>query len=90
MLKTLLVVVTWFQSAPLIQTQMMESPHDCRIAAEATVQMIQYQARTNMTSPHNDLSASRDEKTGDWQLSTGVIGREVARLRCVGLEAAGH
>ncbi len=83
MIKTLLIVVTWLQSGPVVQTQTLESAQECRAAAEAAAQMIKLQAQTNMTSPHNELSAVRDEKTGEWKLSTGAIGRDVARLRCV-------
>lgn len=89
-IKTLLIVVTWLQGGPLIQTLVLNSPVECRIAAESAVQMIQMQARTNMTSPHNDLTAEKDEKTGEWRLSTGGIGREVARLRCSVLESVGR
>jgi hypothetical protein len=48
--------------------------------------MIKMQAQTNMFSPHNELTVSRDEKTGGWKLATGVIGREVARLSCAVLK----
>jgi len=52
-------------------------------AAENASRMIAAQAVTNMTGPHGALKITRDEKTGDWRLSTGVIGREVARIACV-------
>ena len=82
MLKTMLIVVSSFQGGPLVHTQILESPRACRLAAQTVVLMIQQQARTNITSPHRDLTVDHDEKTGEWRLSTGVIGREVARLRC--------
>lgn len=88
MIKTILLVVTWLQGGPQVQTLVVNSPGECRVAAESAVQMIQLQARTNMTSPHNDLTAEKDEKTGEWRLFTGGIGREVARLRCSALESA--
>ena len=61
----------------------MESLTACVVAAEQASRMIAAQALNNMTSPHGDLKITRDEKTGDWLLSTGVIGREVARIACV-------
>lgn len=86
MIKTTLIVLTWLQGAPVVQTQTLESDHACRAVAEATAQMIQRQAQTNMSAPHNALTLSRDEKTDEWTLNTGAIGREVARLRCVEAE----
>jgi hypothetical protein len=82
LLKTLLIMVTWLQGGPVVQTQALETPQECRAAAESVAHMIKMQAQTNMTSPHNELTVSRDEKTGEWKLATGVMGREVARLRC--------
>jgi hypothetical protein len=86
----MLIVVTWLQTGPVIQTQALASAKECRAAAEASVQMIKAQAQTNMTSPHNQLTASRDEKTGEWTLATGLVGREVARVRCVNLDTNGR
>ena len=90
MTKTLLIIVTWLQGGPLVQALVMNSPVECRIAAESAAQMIKQQARTNMSSPHNDLVAGKDEKTGEWRISTGGIGREVASLRCSSLESVGR
>lgn len=88
-MKTLLLIVTWLQGAPVVQTQFLESPSECRIAAESVMQMITVQARTNMMPPHGNLVASRDEKTGEWRLSTGM-GRELASLRCTSPNAGGR
>jgi hypothetical protein len=85
MLKTLLLVVTWLQGGPQVQTLTLNSPAECRVSAASAAQMIQLQARTNLNSPHNELAIVQDDKTGEWRLSTGVIGREVARIRCTAL-----
>ena len=85
MLKTVLLVVTWLQGGPQVQTLVFNSPAECRVAAASAAQMIQLQARTNLSSPHNELAIDRDDKTGEWRLSTGAIGREVARIRCTAL-----
>lgn len=61
----------------------MESVPACHMAAEATTRMIAAQATTNMTSPHRELTIEKDEKTGEWRLLTGAIGREVARIACI-------
>ena len=90
MTKTLLIIVTWLQGGPQVHTLVLNSPVECRIAAESAEQMIKQQARTNMSSPHNDLLADKDEKTGEWRLYTGGIGREVARLQCSALESVGR
>jgi hypothetical protein len=86
-IKTVLVVLTWLQGAPVVQTQTLESPQECRVVAEATVQMMQKQAQTNMMAPHNALTVAHDEKPEEWTLNTGAVGREVARLRCVPVDA---
>jgi hypothetical protein len=63
--------------------QTLDSVAACKVAATTTARMISMQAVTNMTSPHRALTLSKDEKTDDWVLLTGAIGREVARLSCV-------
>jgi len=90
MIKTLLIAVTWLQGGPQVQTLVLNSPAECRVAAASAAQMIQLQARTNLSSPHNELAIDRDDKTGEWRLSTGAIGREVARLRCSALVSGGR
>ena len=85
-MKTLLLIVSWIQSGPHVQVQPLESPAICRSAADATARMIAAQATTNMTSPHNGLKIEKNEKTGEWRLTTGLIGREVARISCVNQE----
>ena len=86
MIKTMLILVTWLQNGPIIQTQVLDSAHECNVIAESTAQMIKQQAKTNLSSPHNDLTITRDEKSGEWRLGTGMVDREVGRLRCVSLE----
>lgn len=86
MIKSLLIVVTWLQAGPSIQTQTLDSTQSCRAAAQSASQMIKLQAQSNMTAPHNELTYAGDDKAGEWTLTTGVIGREVARLRCVKLD----
>jgi hypothetical protein len=81
MLKSLLIVVTWLQGGPVVQTQLLDSPAQCRLAAQSAAQMIQLQARSNLNSPHNDLLLTQDPRSREWNLATG-LGREVARLRC--------
>ena len=44
MLKTMLIVVSWIQSTPMVHTQVLEFPGTCRLADQAAVQMIQQQA----------------------------------------------
>ena len=83
MLSTLLVVVTWLPGGPMLHTQLLASPRACQLVAHAAVQMIEQQARTNLTSPHGVLSVVHDPQTQQWRLSTGGISREVARLRCL-------
>ena len=83
MLTTMLVVVTWLQGGPILHTQLLASPRACQQAAQAAVQMIEQQARTNLTGPHGVLSVEYKPQNQDWRLSTGGIGREVARLRCL-------
>ena len=90
MIKTALIVLTWLQGAPVVQTQTLESPQECRAVAEATVQMMQRQAQTNMAAPHNALTLAREEKPDEWTLNTGAIGREVARMRCVPVDGNGR
>ena len=82
-MKTLLLIVSWIQTGPYVQMQALESVAACKIAATTTARMISMQALTNMTSPHRELTLRKDEKTEDWVLLTGTIGREVARLSCV-------
>lgn len=82
-MKTLLLIVSWLQSGPYVQVQTLDTPAMCRSAADTTARMIAAQATTNMTSPHNALSIEKNEKTGEWRLTTGAIGREVARISCV-------
>ncbi len=86
MLKSLLIVVTWLQGGPAVQTQQLDSPAQCRLAAQSAAQMIQLQARSNMNSPHNALRLTQDPRSSEWSLATAV-GREVARLRCAEAEA---
>jgi hypothetical protein len=85
MLRSLLVVVTWMQGGPAVQTQLLDSPAQCRLAAQSAAQLIQLQAHSNMNAPHNDLLLAQDAAGREWSLST-AIGREVARLRCADLE----
>jgi hypothetical protein len=82
MLKSLLIVVTWLQGGPVVQTQLLDSPAQCRLAAQSAAQMIQLQARSNLNSPHNELLLTQDPHSREWRLATGTVGREVARLRC--------
>jgi hypothetical protein len=82
MLKSLLMVVTWLQDGPVVQTQLLDSPAQCRLVAQSAAQMIQLQARSNLNSPHNDLLLTQDPRSREWSPSTGAVGREVARLRC--------
>ena len=82
-MKTLLLIVSWIQGGPHVQVQPIESATACLVAAENASRMIAAQALTNMASPHGELKITKDERTGDWRLLTGVIGREVARIACV-------
>jgi hypothetical protein len=82
-LKVLLILISWIQSGPVVQVQPLESAGACQVAAAATARMISAQALTNMTSPHRELTLEKEEKTGDWILLTGAIGREVARISCI-------
>lgn len=83
LIKTMLIVVSWLQTGPVTQTQVFESIDQCYAIADATAQMIVAQAQTNMTSPHDQFTALRDDKAGEWRLITGVVRREVTRLKCV-------
>lgn len=82
-MKMLLILVSWLQAGPAVQVQAIDSAAACQVAAQTSLRMIAAQAKSNMTSPHGDLTLEKDEKTGDWRLVTGVIGREVARVACV-------
>lgn len=82
-MKALLLIVSWIQSGPSVQVQPLESILTCQVAATATARIISEQALTNMTSPHRELTLEKNEKTGDWVLLTGAIGREVARISCI-------
>lgn len=82
-MKTLLLIVSWIQGGPQVQVLPLESATACVVAAESASRMIAAQALSNMASPHGKLKITKDERTGDWRLSTGVIGREVARIACV-------
>ena len=66
-----------------MQTQLLETYLACHKAAEASVRIISAQAATNMASPHNTLALKKDPHTDEWQLLTGGIGREVARISCI-------
>lgn len=81
-MKTLLLIVSWIHSGPYVQVQPLDTPAICMSAADAAARMIAAQATTNMTSPHNALTIEKSE-TGEWRLTTGGIGREVARIACV-------
>lgn len=82
-MKALLLIVSWIQTGPVLQVQPLESIAACHVAATASARMISAQAVSNMTSPHRELDLIKEEKTGDWILMTGAIGREVARISCV-------
>jgi hypothetical protein len=81
-LKVLLLIVSWIQSGPVVQVQPLETIAACQVASAASARMIAAQALTNMTSPHRELTLEKDDKTGDWILLTGAVGREVARISC--------
>lgn len=82
-MKVLLLIVSWIQSGPVVQVQPLETVAACQVASAASARMIAAQALTNMASPHRELTLEKDEKTGDWILLTGAIGREVARISCI-------
>jgi hypothetical protein len=79
----LLISVIWLQGSPVLHTQALASVKQCVSAAEAAVQMIQGQALTNMGGGHGALQLVHDDKLNTWTLSTGLVGREVARLQCL-------
>jgi hypothetical protein len=79
----LLISIIWLQGSPVLHTQPLVSEKQCASVAEATIQMIQGQALTNMTGGNNQLKIVHDERLNLWTLSTGLVGREVARLQCV-------
>lgn len=83
-MKALLLIVSWLQIGPQVQVQPIESVAACQVAAVATARMISAQALTNMNSPHRELILEKEEKTGDWHLLTGSVGREVVRISCIG------
>jgi len=82
-LSALLISIIWLQGSPMLQTQPLVSEKQCVTVAEATIQMIQGQALTNMTGGNNQLKVVHDEKLNMWTLSTGFVGREMVRLQCV-------
>lgn len=82
-MKAILLIVSWIQTGPVSQVQTLESIAACQVAAAESARMISAQAASNMTSPHRKLELVKDEKTGDWILMTGAIGREVVRIACV-------
>ena len=73
----LLITSVWLQGAPLIQTLPMTTLAQCIDAAENTVAIVRSQAMSNMIGGAGDLQLSRDDKTHDWRLATGTVGREV-------------
>ena len=82
-MNALLISIIWLQGSPVLHTQALGSVRQCASVAEATIQMIQGQALTNMTGGTNALQIVHDEKLNSWTLSTGTVGREVARLQCL-------
>lgn len=82
-MKTLLLMVSWIQTGPILQIETLESIAACNVAATASARMISAQAVSNLTSPHRELVLVKEAKTEDWILMTGAIGREVARISCV-------
>jgi hypothetical protein len=65
-MNAVLITVIWLQSAPVLQTQPMESIGVCVASARAAVQMIAQQATSNMTGGHAALQLAYDEKKMEW------------------------
>ena len=82
-MNALLISIIWLQGSPVLHTQPLVSAKQCSSVAEADIHMIQGQALTNMTAGSNALQIVHDEKLNSWTLSTGLVGREVARLQCL-------
>ena len=85
-MKILLIITSWPQGGPWIQTQQLQSPAECAIAAEAVVQSIRAQAISNLAGPHSDMLVAFDKKALEWSVTTGGVGREATRVRCVELQ----
>jgi hypothetical protein len=79
----LFISIIWLQGGPVLHTQPLGSVKQCASVAEATVQMIQGQALSNMAGGSNQLKIVHDDTLNQWTLRTGIVGREVARLQCV-------
>ena len=82
-MNALLLSIIWLQGSPVLHTQALPSVKQCVSAAEAAIQMMQGQALTNMGGGHNALQVVHDDKLNMWTLSSGIVGREVARLQCL-------
>lgn len=85
-MKALLLVTTWLSVGPTVLVQPVDTLPACRAAMQASAQMLQAQALSNLTGAHRDLALQTDALNGDLTLRTPVGGRDVARLRCIAAE----
>jgi hypothetical protein len=81
-MKTLLIITTWLAANPSVVVQPLDDFQSCKLAQQATVQMLKAQALTNLTGGHQVLKMETDPQTGEVVLKT-PIGREIVRARCV-------
>jgi hypothetical protein len=78
-----LIISVWLSGlGPQVTMQSASDLAACRKAAEATTQMLEQQARSNLIALHGGLKREQNTDKSETVLSTGV-GREIARLRCI-------
>lgn len=82
-MKAILIVTVWTSIGPSVSVQALDAMPTCRLAMQATAQMLKLQAMSNLLGMR-DLILEKANSTGDLTLRTPGIEREVVRLRCVG------
>lgn len=80
---TLLIIVSWFGHGPVVTTQRLESPFECKAVLLTASESIRSLAATNLVTLHKELVVRYDKDGLQATLTVPTSGREVARLACV-------